>query len=258
MDISPRSKLKTVLKEKDDIVELKRKIYNFQWFVSLISISIPLLFIIISYIILKNDIYNLTSILDLNNIAQYKDLSNTLDSLKAKKNDLLNDNRNIQFNSFLSRMDSLYQNQKQLEYQITSYINRIARLENQLRNLDSLSFYNYRSFNIKKSPFLIFGDFEKRSINETYRETTDGIVIANISSEKSGSIGQIIGSVRSSDTIQYEATASINLSENDVFKNNSFIMPVKRGDRWRVTSVKLQGFIDINIIWLPIFLRSAR
>ena len=107
----------------------------------------------------------------------------------------------------------------------------------------------------------MFGAWATKTTSTVYQAASDGYVKATIYSEQSGNnVGRMTGYTDSSNpptTIraQSQVHATTGADPNVVVEYNSFTMPVRKGDYWKVTFQCLWGDptkISATIYWLPL------
>ncbi len=102
----------------------------------------------------------------------------------------------------------------------------------------------------------VFGEWQDDLTYDTiYQAGTDGFVSALIYGQVSGAIGQIIGytdSMTSPATIRGYASIDYG-SGSSLIPYNSFLMPVKKGEYWKVYfHENLSNYCGLTISWIPL------
>jgi hypothetical protein len=102
----------------------------------------------------------------------------------------------------------------------------------------------------------MFGSWASKSFNTIYQATTDGFVTATIDVSASQSWGVIEGHTDSSSnptTVRVKASVGEWTNTDWAVKSNSFTMPVRKGDYWKVTRPTYGGTAPtVTIYWIPL------
>jgi len=109
----------------------------------------------------------------------------------------------------------------------------------------------------------LFGTWKTKSVDVIYQAETDGFVVAIATIDSSNSIAASITGFTgtSSDPTTIRGMASVNAvaGEDYPISSNTFTMPIKKGENYKVTRTSLSGGLLsgvnlplVNIFWIPL------
>jgi hypothetical protein len=111
-----------------------------------------------------------------------------------------------------------------------------------------------KGLTVSGGPVSVMCSWQTMSVTTSYTAATDGFVLASIQKSGDDQHGTIYGYSENMSTSIAMASLHYNDSTGTNFyiRSSSFLMPVKKGAQWKVTSDSLKGSPAIVVSWMPL------